>query len=266
MNADASPCPDCGSIQTRDVSLGGLCPTCLLRLALDAEAAAARGAPHRGEGRPAAQPGACRILTLLGSGPYGLTYLAEHDGPPRRLMTVKTVRSPLTRDQRRDRLDSLLAAQRALDHPLICPFVGGDLATDRGDIALVSAYRVGVDIARYLARTRIEPADRLRLFVSVCEAVRHAHDGGIAHGHLASSNVLVTNDQGRLCVLVQHFGVAALAAEEASVAGDSSALIALLDAIHGIPGSLDARIRGALSVRALAEAVAQMAADGDERR
>ena len=51
-------------------------------------------------------------------------------------------------------------------------------------------------------------AERLKLFVSVCQAVQHAHHKGIIHRDIKPSNVMVTLNDGTPVVKIIDFGVA----------------------------------------------------------
>src|SRR5262249_6401996 len=51
------------------------------------------------------------------------------------------------------------------------------------------------------------PRERLELFVSVCQAVQHAHHKGIIHRDIKPSNVLVTLHDGNPGVKVIDFGI-----------------------------------------------------------
>ena len=50
--------------------------------------------------------------------------------------------------------------------------------------------------------------ERLELFVTICQAVQHAHQKGIIHRDLKPTNVLVTQHDGRPLAKVIDFGVA----------------------------------------------------------
>src|SRR5207237_4357693 len=49
---------------------------------------------------------------------------------------------------------------------------------------------------------------RLKLFISVCQAVQHAHQKGIIHRDLKPSNILITLHDGVPVVKVIDFGIA----------------------------------------------------------
>src|SRR5262249_29264171 len=63
-------------------------------------------------------------------------------------------------------------------------------------------------LTEYCDRQRLSVAARLQLFVSVCQAVQHAHQKGIIHRDLKPGNVLVTEVDGRPTPKVIDFGVA----------------------------------------------------------
>src|SRR5207248_5061078 len=55
---------------------------------------------------------------------------------------------------------------------------------------------------------QMSPRERLDLFITVCQAVQHAHHNGIIHRDIKPSNVLVTSHDGKPVVKVIDFGVA----------------------------------------------------------
>src|SRR5262249_28460267 len=66
---------------------------------------------------------------------------------------------------------------------------------------------------RYCDEHHLTPRQRLELFVSVCEAVQHAHQKGIIHRDLKPSNVLVALYDGKPVPKVIDFGVAKAAGQ-----------------------------------------------------
>jgi len=50
--------------------------------------------------------------------------------------------------------------------------------------------------------------ERLELFISVCNAVQHAHQKGIIHRDIKPSNIMVTTSRGKPVVKVIDFGIA----------------------------------------------------------
>jgi serine/threonine protein kinase len=66
----------------------------------------------------------------------------------------------------------------------------------------------GVRITDYCDQNRRTTAQRLELFVSVCQAVQHAHQKGVIHRDIKPSNILVASENGRAVPKVIDFGVA----------------------------------------------------------
>jgi serine/threonine protein kinase len=199
-----------------------MCPRCLLRLGLGLEGDEAP-APSS---RPPRTDAPYRILTLLGSGPHGRVYLAEHEGLERRLVVVKFVEMRCDAEEGRRRMDRALGRVPRLAHPGVIPVLDAGM-TDDGHAYIVSAYHPSTPVTRHCARAGLAQASRLELFALTCDAVQHAHDAGVVHGHLVANNILVPAKLSGV-VRVADFGCAALAGEQVDVASDVNALGRLL--------------------------------------
>jgi serine/threonine protein kinase len=67
----------------------------------------------------------------------------------------------------------------------------------------------GIPITGFCDDNRLAPRERLELFITVCQAVQHAHQRGIIHRDLKPNNILVTlQDDGTPLVKVIDFGIA----------------------------------------------------------
>jgi serine/threonine protein kinase len=66
----------------------------------------------------------------------------------------------------------------------------------------------GVPITDYCDQAQHTVRERLELFVTVCQAVQHAHQKGIIHRDLKPSNVLVTLLDAKPLAKIIDFGVA----------------------------------------------------------
>jgi serine/threonine protein kinase/tetratricopeptide (TPR) repeat protein len=66
----------------------------------------------------------------------------------------------------------------------------------------------GVPITDYCDKNRLDAEARLRLFVTVCLAIQHAHQKGIIHRDIKPSNVMVTLNDGQPVAKVIDFGIA----------------------------------------------------------
>src|SRR5262249_32651049 len=80
--------------------------------------------------------------------------------------------------------------------------------TDTGRPYFVMELIRGVPITQFSDENRLTPRERLELFLTVCQAVQHAHQKGIIHRDLKPSNVLVTLLDGMPTVKVIDFGIA----------------------------------------------------------
>ena len=105
------------------------------------------------------------------------------------------------------RFDAERQALALMDHPNIARVYDGG-TTAAGQPFFVMELVDGVPITDYCDRQRLSVRARLDLFVSVCQAVQHAHQKGIIHRDLKPSNVLVTEVDGRPTPKVIDFGVA----------------------------------------------------------
>jgi serine/threonine protein kinase len=94
-----------------------------------------------------------------------------------------------------------------MDHPNIAKVLDGG-TTQRGRPFFVMEYVRGVPITKYCDDNRLSVAERLALFLPVCQAVQHAHQKGIIHRDLKPSNILVCLYDGRPVPKVIDFGLA----------------------------------------------------------
>jgi serine/threonine protein kinase/Tfp pilus assembly protein PilF len=154
-----------------------------------------------------------RLLEPLGEGGFGIVYRAEQQQPVRRRVALKVLRPGMNGRQVIARFEAERQALALMDHPNIARVL------DAGEAAPVFAggpprpYFVmelveGVPITDFCDQQRLTPRERLELFVSVCQAVQHAHQKGIIHRDLKPSNLLVARVDGMPVVKVIDFGIA----------------------------------------------------------
>ncbi len=94
-----------------------------------------------------------------------------------------------------------------MDHPNNARIYDGGVNA-AGQPFFVMELVKGVSLTQYCDAQRLSVKARLELFVSVCQAVQHAHQKGIIHRDLKPGNVLVTEVDGRPTPKVIDFGVA----------------------------------------------------------
>ncbi len=163
-------------------------------------------AAHLLEG-PGSRIGPYRILQLIGEGGFGTVFLAQQEQPVQRRVAFKIIKLGMDTRQVVARFEQERQALAMMDHPNIARvFDAGTTATGRP--YFVMELVKGVPITEYCDTARLSTRERLDLFISVCQAVQHAHLKGIVHRDLKPSNVLVTLHDERPVVKVIDFGIA----------------------------------------------------------
>jgi eukaryotic-like serine/threonine-protein kinase len=151
--------------------------------------------------------GRYRLLQKLGEGGCGLVFMAEQTEPVRRRVALKIIKPGMDTRQVLARFEAERQALAMMDHPNIARVLDAG-ATDAGRPYFVMELVRGIPITEYCERNRLNVTQRLRLFITVCQAVQHAHLKGIIHRDIKPSNILVTSDDGRPLAKVIDFGVA----------------------------------------------------------
>jgi serine/threonine protein kinase len=100
-----------------------------------------------------------------------------------------------------------------MDHPNIAK-VHDAGATENGRPYFVMELVQGVPITEYCDQCQLTNRERLELFVTVCQAVQHAHQKGIIHRDLKPTNVLVAIQDGKPAPKIIDFGVAKAIGEQ----------------------------------------------------
>ncbi len=148
-----------------------------------------------------------QILELLGSGGMGDVYLAEQKTPIKRLVALKVIKLGMDTEEVIARFESERQALAMMNHPNVARiFETG--STENGLPYFVMEHVPGEMITSYCDRHKLELKDRLHLFISVCQAIHHAHQKGIIHRDIKPSNILVTVQDGKAVAKVIDFGVA----------------------------------------------------------
>src|SRR5260370_27633054 len=142
-----------------------------------------------------------------GLGSMGGVYRAEQKQPVKRTVAVKLIKPGMDSRDVLARFDAERQALAVMDHPNVAKVLDAGM-TPSGRPFFVMEYVKGVPITQYCDDKKLTPQDRLNLFITVCNAVQHAHQKGIIHRDLKPSNVLVEVVDGQPVPKVIDFGLA----------------------------------------------------------
>ena len=154
-----------------------------------------------------AQIGRYKLLEQIGEGGMGAIWLAEQREPVRRRVALKIIKLGMDTKEVMARFEAERQALALMDHPHIAKVFDAG-ATEAGRPYFVMEYIKGVPILAHCDAVRLDTRERLRLFMSVCHAIQHAHQKGIIHRDIKPSNVLVTTLDGAPIPKVIDFGIA----------------------------------------------------------
>jgi WD40 repeat protein/serine/threonine protein kinase len=157
--------------------------------------------------RPGTVIGPYKLMEQIGEGGMGLVFVAEQQTPVRRKVALKVIKPGMDTRDVIARFEAERQALALMDHPNIARVLDAG-TTANGRPYFVMELVKGIPITDYCDRQQLAPRERLELFVSVCQAVQHAHTKGVIHRDLKPSNILVTLHDGSPVVKVIDFGVA----------------------------------------------------------
>jgi serine/threonine protein kinase len=151
--------------------------------------------------------GPYKLLQVIGEGGMGIVYMAEQTEPVRRRVAVKVIKSGMDTQQVIGRFEAERQALAMMDHPNIAKVLEAG-TTEEGRPYFVMELVKGIPITQYCDECHLTTRERLDLFVSVCQAIQHAHQKGIIHRDIKPSNVLVADYDDQAVPKVIDFGVA----------------------------------------------------------
>jgi tRNA A-37 threonylcarbamoyl transferase component Bud32 len=158
----------------------------------------------RWEGR---RVGAYRLVREIGRGGMSRVFLAERaDGHFEQQVALKLLRPGFDSDIDVMRFRAERQILASLSHPNIARLLDGGVTEDALPY-LVLEYIDGEPVDRFCQSRRLSTRQRLELFLTIADAVEHAHRNGVVHRDLKPSNILVTSDG---TVKLLDFGVAKL--------------------------------------------------------
>jgi eukaryotic-like serine/threonine-protein kinase len=131
---------------------------------------------------------------LIGHGGMSAVYLASRaDGQFDQQVAIKLIDMPFVTAlfQKRFRQERQILAR--LSHPNIARLLDGGVSDD-GELYLVIEYVNGLSIQQYCNRHSLSTRERIKLFLSVCDGVRFAHQNLVVHRDLKPDNIIVLED------------------------------------------------------------------------
>jgi serine/threonine protein kinase len=161
----------------------------------------------RGESLGVTIDGKYKLIEEIGEGGMGTVFLAQQTEPVKRLVAVKVIKPGMDSKTVLARFEAERQALAIMDHPNIARVLDAG-TTEEGRPFFVMELVKGVPLTHYYDHHRLSVNARLELFVSICQAVQHAHQKGIIHRDLKPGNVLVAEVDGKPIPKVIDFGVA----------------------------------------------------------
>lgn len=150
--------------------------------------------------------GPYKVLQKLGHGGMGEVYMADQEQPIRRRIALKVIKRGKDSKQVLARFEAERQALAIMNHENIAKVL--DAGAEDGRPYFAMELVKGISITDYCDINKLDIDARLRLFVSVCKAVNHAHQKGIIHRDLKPSNILVEERDGHPIPKVIDFGLA----------------------------------------------------------
>jgi serine/threonine protein kinase len=158
--------------------------------------------------KPGDRIGRYKLLQQIGEGGWGVVFMAEQEEPVRRMVALKVVKPGMDTKSVIARFEAERQALALMEHPNIAHVLDAG-ATENGRPYFVMELVRGTKITDYCDQSCMPTADRLELFIQVCNAVQHAHQKGVIHRDIKPSNILVTTSaEGKPLPKVIDFGIA----------------------------------------------------------
>ncbi|MDX2036242.1 MAG: protein kinase [Isosphaeraceae bacterium] len=151
--------------------------------------------------------GPYELIEVIGIGGMGVVHRASQVAPVRRQVALKLIRPGLDSPQLTARFEAERQALALMDHPRI-PRILDAGETSTGRPYFVMELVEGEPITDFCEHLALSIEERLRLFVQVCDAVRHAHHKGIIHRDIKPANILVRMSGDGPIPKVIDFGIA----------------------------------------------------------
>jgi len=156
---------------------------------------------------PGVRIGRYKLLEKIGEGGMAVVYMAEQKEPIRRRVALKIIKLGMDTKSVIARFEAERQALALMDHPNIAKVLDAG-STESGRPYFVMDLVPGLSITEYCDKNRLNIEQRLKLFISICNAIQHAHQKGIIHRDIKPSNIIVTMHDGEPVPKVIDFGIA----------------------------------------------------------
>ncbi|MFN0075294.1 MAG: protein kinase domain-containing protein [Prosthecobacter sp.] len=206
--------PECDICHTPLEQRGtrSFCPACLLREMMgdedgevDAEAETViTPAPPSGT-----MPRLPRysMIEKLGEGGFANVYRAQQREPVRREVAVKVLKPNVATFNVLARFEAERQTLARMEHPGIARLWDSGVTMHGQPFFAMELVR-GEPVTAYCSRYELDLRQRLEIFISICDAVQHAHEKGVLHRDLKPSNILVAGIGSEREVKIIDFGIA----------------------------------------------------------
>ena len=158
--------------------------------------------------KPGDSIGHYKLLRQIGEGGWGIVFLAQQEEPVRRNLALKAVKPGIETRAVNAQFEVERQTLALMDHPNIAHVFDGG-ATPAGRPFFVMEFVHGVKITEYCRVKSLATPARLDLFITICDAIQHAHQKGVIHRDIKPSNILVAEEaNGKPFPKVIDFGIA----------------------------------------------------------
>ena len=152
--------------------------------------------------------GPYRLDERLGIGGMGEVWRAHRkDGRSEELVALKVLHRHIAGSSAQERFVREGKILKQLSHPHIARLLDAGSTSSGASYLVLEYVQDGVPIDRWCDAHKLDIDTRLRMFLQICAAVRHAHAHLVIHRDLKPPNILVTS-QGEIKLL--DFGTAKL--------------------------------------------------------
>ena len=156
---------------------------------------------------PGTRIGRYRLVEEIGRGGMGVVFRAEQDRPVKREVALKVIKAGMDTREVITRFEAERQALALMDHPNIAKVLDAG-STESGRPYFVMEFVRGEPIQKFCDSRRLGTRQRLELFMTVCQAIQHAHQKGIIHRDIKPSNILASGQGDHVAVKVIDFGIA----------------------------------------------------------